>query len=99
MKQNPLDTFEKAVKFSGLKYDKKQIQKAIELSAFENLQNQEKEKGFREKSAASKAFFRKGKIGSWREELNSEQVKQIISDHGGIMQRFGYLDEKGEILF
>lgn len=99
MKQNSLETFEKAVKFVGLDYGRDEIQKAIELSSFEELQRQEKEKGFKEKSAASEAFFRKGKIGSWREELNPEQVKRIISDHGAVMKRLGYLDDDGETIF
>ena len=99
MKQNALETFEKAVKFVGLDYGRDEIQKAIELSSFEELQRQEKEKGFKEKSAASTAFFRKGKIGSWREELTKKQAQQIISDHGEVMQRCGYLDQNRGVFF
>jgi hypothetical protein len=99
MKQNPFETFEKAVKFSGLDHGTDEIQKAIDLSSFEELQRQEKENGFKEKSSPSKLFFRKGKIGSWKEELSDKQVEQIIKDHGQVMRRFGYLDEKGQVIF
>ena len=99
MKQNPLETFEKAVKFAGLDYGRDEIQKAIELSSFEELQRQEKESGFEEKSAASEIFFRKGEIGSWREELTDAQAQQIVSDHGEVMQRYGYLAQNDEIIF
>ena len=99
MKQNPLKTFEKAVKFAGLDYGRNEIQKAIELSSFEELQRQEKESGFKEKSAATEAFFRKGKIGSWREELTDAQTQQIVSDHGEVMQRYGYLAQSDEVIF
>lgn len=99
MKQKPLETFEKAVKFAGLDYGRDEIQKAIELSSFEELQRQEKEKGFKEKSAASKAFFRKGEIGSWWEELTQAQAQQIISDHGEVMQRYGYLNQNRGVVF
>ena len=99
MKQKPLETFEKAVKFLEFDYGRDKIQKAIDLSSFEELQRQEKENGFREKNAITELFFRKGKVGSWREELNDKQVKQIISDHGAVMRRYGYLDVNNEVIF
>jgi len=97
MKQKPLETFEKAVQFSGLEYGRKQILKALELSSFEELQRQEKEDGFKEKSPSSDMFFRKGKIGSWREELTEKQVKHVIHDHREVMQRFKYLDTNDDM--
>jgi len=99
MKQKPIETFEKAVNFSMLEYGRDEIQKAIELSSFEGLQRQEKVNNFNERSPASNAFFRKGKIGSWREELNDRQVKQIISNHEDVMRRYGYLDKNNEVVF
>lgn len=99
MKQKPMETFEKAVKFSGLEYGREDILKALELSSFEELQHQEKEGGFKEKSPASKMFFRKGEVGSWREELSESQAKRIIDDHRIVMQRFGYLGTNDEIVF
>jgi len=99
MKEKPLETFEKAVRFAGLDYDRDEIEKAIELSSFAELQRQEKEQGFKEKSAASQAFFRKGKIGSWREELSDDPAQQVIRDHETVMRRYGYLDKKGEVAF
>jgi len=99
MKQKPLETFEKAVKFSGLEYGREAILKALELSSFEELQRQEKESGFKEKSPISKTFFRKGEVGSWRDELTKKQVGQVISDHKEVMRRFEYLGPNDEVLF
>jgi hypothetical protein len=45
----------------------------------------------------AKSFFRKGEIGSWRDVLTEEQISRIISDHGEVMRRFGYLTEAGEV--
>ena len=98
MKAQPLETFSRAVCFAGLPHNEEQIKKALAFSKFEVVQQQEEAEGFQEKSAASRRFFRKGESGSWREELNDEQVQRIIADHREVMQRFGYLDERGEIV-
>lgn len=99
MKQNPVETFEKAVRFSGLEFERKQILRALDLSRFDELQRQENVNGFREKGPHCKAFFRKGEIGSWREELSEKQVDRVINDHRMVMRRFGYLGRDGEILY
>lgn len=93
MKLNNLATFSNAAKFCGLNYNEQEIQAAINKCSFSELQKQEKEKGFREKSPESESFFRKGKIGSWKEELNNSQIKKIINDHREVMQQLGYLQE------
>ena len=99
MKQKPVETFEKAVRFSGLEYEREEILKALELSSFKELQRQEKENGFKEKSPSSEMFFRKGEVGSWRDELTKKQVGQVIEDHKEVMHRFGYLGPNDEVLF
>jgi len=99
MKQNSLETFEKAVQFSGLQYGRKQILKALKLSSFEELQRQEKEDGFKEKSPNSDMFFRKGEVGSWREALAEKQAQRIINDHRGVMRSFGYLGTNNDAIF
>jgi hypothetical protein len=98
MKQRPLETFARAAHFAGLTYDQTQIQKAIELSSFDELRHQEERNGFNEKSPNTRFFFRRGEIGSWRQELNSSQIERIISDHGDVMRQYGYLDSNGKVL-
>ena len=98
MKTQPLETFSRAVHFAGLPHNEEQIKKALAFSKFEVVQQQEESEGFQEKNAASKRFFRKGESGSWREELSEAQVLRIVADHREVMQRFGYLDERGEIV-
>lgn len=98
MKKKPLETFTQAASFLGLTADKGRIAKAIRFSDFGELQRQEDEKGFREINHPKQSFFRKGKIGDWKESLSETQVKKIISDHFEIMQRFGYIDAQGNPL-
>lgn len=99
MQQRPLETFERAVRFAGLDYGRDEIQKAIDSSSFEELRRQEEKGGFKERSSCSEFFFRKGKAGTWKEELTGEQAGQIIRDHGKVMRMYGYLDEKGVVSF
>ncbi len=91
MKDAPLETFSRAVRFAGLDYSEAQVERALAFSAFDILKEQERSEGFQEKSAAATNFFRKGKVGSWREELSEEQAARIVADHATVMRRFGYL--------
>ncbi len=91
----PLETFGAAVRFIGWEYEEARVERAVRLSAFENVQAQERARGFKEKPSGMPAFFRKGQAGSWREELNGDQIARIIRDHGEVMQRFGYMEKKG----
>jgi hypothetical protein len=70
---------------------RQQLRKAIERSSFARLQQQEKEKGFREQSpTADQNFFREGRAGQWISVLTPVQVDRIVRDHGEQMRRFGY---------
>ena len=99
MQMKPEETFGQVVKFCDLDFDIERVRKAIRFSSFDTLKAQEQEHGFGEKMPLSESFFRKGKIGTWREKLSDEQVAQIISDHSEVMKRFGYLTDDGEIVF
>ena len=92
MKHRSAETFKRAVRFAGLDYSDKQIEDALVKCSIEELQRQERAKGFKERSVASKTFFRKGEAGAWRYDLTETQVKQLIRDHKDVMQAFGYMD-------
>ena len=99
MHLKPLETFSRAARFARLARTPEQIQKALAFSSFDRVQEQESADGFKEKSPSSSLFFRKGKIGSWREELTDQQAKQIVCDHQEVMRRFGYLDKNEKIVY
>jgi len=99
MKLKPLETFERAVRFSGLPHGRGQIQKALGFSSFDVVQKLEDAEGFREKGPSAYRFFRKGRVGSWREELSEIQARQIVQDHHEVMRRFGYLDDQGQVVY
>lgn len=92
--EDPEAAFGDVVRFCGLPYDEERVRKSVVFSNFFELQRQEREKGFRERSVVSSGpFFRQGRAGAWRDELPSELIKRMINTHGEMMKRFGYIDE------
>jgi len=84
-------TFGKLTRFLLMTPTLDQLRKAIELSSFKRLQEQEAEHGFREKPAKAEKFFREGRAGQWREVLTRRQIRKIVQTHHKQMSRFGYL--------
>jgi hypothetical protein len=95
MKRSPVETFGGVVRFLGLPYDEARLLKAIRFSSFETLRAQEDRHGFREGPKQAERFFRKGVTGSWADELTPDLAAKIVTDHYGVMERFGYLEEPG----
>jgi len=90
MKHNGFETFSRIVKAIGLKVSDEMIHNSIKLSKFDNLKKAEKSQGFKEKTASSKNFFRKGKVGGWKNELNNQQIESILDHHGEMMKKLSY---------
>ncbi len=77
-------------KLQDIEIDEKRILNSIELTRFDNLQSLEKKYGFEEKTS-SRTFFREGKIGSWRQELNEDLSKKIEKHFNKEMEELNYL--------
>ena len=77
--ENPNKYFTKMLEYMKsifpLNIDKDKIEKSIEETAFHKLQNLENQEGFIEKGVGK--FFRKGKVGEWKEKLEPKLSKQI----------------------
>ena len=94
-KLDTLACFRRAIAFSGIQASDSDILEALNFSSLDEMQKQEKEFGFRERSPQAKVFFRRGGMGAWKNELSVEQVDRIISCHYDTMLQFGYIDENG----
>jgi len=95
LKADTVGKFTEVIRFCGLEKDPERISRAVTFSRFEQVQKQEKEKGFGEKMPHAQSFFRQGVVGNWRQVLSPELVTKIIADHGPVMTRLGYLTPTG----
>jgi hypothetical protein len=86
----PGETFATVSGFLGINASRELIDRAIRNSSFDVLQEQERSRGFAERSNKTERFFRVGKTGQWRRLLTSVQVEAVTSAHGEQMARFGY---------
>jgi hypothetical protein len=91
MLRSPLEVFGRLAGFLRLTPTRDQLKRAIDKSSFSELSRQEQEKGFVEKPAVAKKFFRAGTADQWRDVLTKEQVQRIVGAHAPMMQRGGYL--------
>lgn len=87
----PEKTFAGVVRFMRLPMDKGRLSRAIRFSGFDTLSKQESQGGFLERSPNSARFFRKGKVGGWRDSLSAAQVERLIEAHGPTLRRFNYV--------
>lgn len=87
----PRSSFGSIVRFLGDDPPDERLERAIHFSRFEEMQAQERARGFRERVAeATGPFFGTGRPGTWRGVLTVEQQDRIESDHGTVMRRLGY---------
>jgi len=93
MKHDPADTFYRTSQHLGLPFSRDDVIAAEEAVKFDKIQAKEKKQGFKEKMGGE-AFFRKGKTGTWKDELTDAQVRQVIVNHHHQMRRFDYIPEE-----
>lgn len=99
MLRQPGQAFTRAARFAGLPDEPARVARAVTFSSFTELQRQEQEHGFKEKSMKAARFFQEGCWGSWRRQLTPAQAAKVIRDHGKVMQRYGYLTAAGEPVY
>ena len=92
---NPIDEFRKIAEFikeiAPIKFDKKNILKAIENTSFENLKKQEDSRGFKEAPKNNNKFFHLGPKNNWRDLLDKSIKDEIEVSFKNEMKDLGYL--------
>ncbi|MFZ2403631.1 MAG: sulfotransferase domain-containing protein [Methylobacter sp.] len=89
---DPISALRKAARFLNLEAPETKVAHAVRCAGFSELQRQEQEADFCERSLkAAGPFFRSGRVGGWREVLTPEQQQSIIQAHQRVMARFHYI--------
>jgi hypothetical protein len=79
------------LEFGGAKFSDDQIEYAVEQCTFDRMQAAERRFGVHGKNGdESESFVRKGKTGSWREEMSDLDLQIITDKYGAVMQQVGY---------
>jgi hypothetical protein len=91
---DPFKVFLKVIKYlneiNGTIIDENKIKNSIKKTSFQNLRMLEEKSGFPEK-AKGKFFFRKGKIGDWKDNLEKNLVFKIEEKFKNEMKELEYL--------
>lgn len=90
MSSCPQAAFGAIAGFLGLRVTPDRIARAIDHSSFAVLEDQERRKGFRERSKKSNRFFDSGRVGRGKEILPPALVEELAITHREQMERFGY---------
>ena len=89
-----LNTFKKVISYlkeiDDIEFDNDRFTKALKQTQFKELQKLEKAEGFSEKGKG-KLFFRKGKVGTWQDEVQPKIIDKIEKFFGKEMVELGYL--------
>ena len=97
--KNPLEEFTKVTNFISkvlrVKFSNEQIENAVKLSSFRNLQSMEQKYGFTESSTNNKGvknkFFYLGPSNDWNNILEGNLVEEINKKYSTEMSELGYL--------
>jgi len=87
------DTFsatKKMLEFIDYPFDEQVVMHAIEGSKFEKMKSLEDRYGIGHHEDSLKGFVRKGKSGSWCEEINQDALAVLEKKSGSVMKSVGY---------
>lgn len=86
-------TFQGILDFLKLTPEENRVARALKNGNLEESLQHEKTGGFSELRRFDGAFFQHASQGRWRELFTDEQIKQIISAHRPMMEKFDYIPE------
>lgn len=90
MQEDTAQELRRVLEFCGYEPNEEAIQYAVEQCEFKKLQEREAQQGFVEKSKKHEKFFRRGIVGSHKDEVPNDLVGQIERHHGAVMNMVGY---------
>jgi len=92
MHQDTHGVLKRVLDFAGLRYTEADISRAVEASRFERMRSAEEQYGFPHPDVLNpdEKFVRRGKVGSYKDELNVESIQILDEKYGAVMRVVGY---------
>jgi hypothetical protein len=90
LKLSPVKTLQKYCCFVGIDADEAKITAAISQSEFIKMQIKEKDQGWGHNNLRTGLFVRKGQIGSYRNEMSEELIKEFNELNHDMLSSLGY---------
>jgi hypothetical protein len=91
----PLKELARICEFAGLQRDDRTLARVVQSSSFEKLRSKEARQGLANPAwPRDKFFFRRGQIGSYRDEMPSEVLTAFLQNARPTLLKCGYLTEE-----
>ena len=87
---DPRAELARVARFAGIDADDDRVAAAVRAARFDALRDQETRTGYHAAPFPDRAFFRRGQVGAWRDELAPELAAQVEHDHAEVMSELGY---------
>ena len=92
LKTIPIKQLQRFCEFAGIERDIEQLQWAIDNAAFDKMQQREERFGMPNNFPRDKRFVRRGKVGSYKDEMPPEMLDVFMKYAGAMLRQLGYLD-------
>jgi hypothetical protein len=98
LKTAPLEELARICEFTGLKRDDRALARAVQSCSFEKLKSKEARQGLANPAwPRDKSFFRRGQIGSHRDEMPTEVATAFLQNARSTMRKCGYVMEETSV--
>lgn len=91
LKREPIGRLKTLCEFLGIQANEASLRDAVDKASFKNLQKREKDTGELSHVMTKGPFFRRGEIGSYKDELTREQLRLFESRHESMLKKLAYL--------
>lgn len=89
----PLDEMQRFCSFAALDRDIAQLEHVVSKASFAKAKQKEQTQGWENPAwPREHAFIRRGKVGSWRDEMPPAVLAAFLNKAGGTLARLGYSD-------
>jgi hypothetical protein len=88
---DPVTALQRVQKLAGAKWTATQVETAIEASRFEHMRAAEEQISSTGASVEPpEHFVRRGRVGSWQEEMGYRELRIVEEKYGKVMRQVGY---------